>query len=242
MTPTTPATTGPAPACPCVPEIPDNVAALIVDFDGTLADTTDSHEQALREALQPYGIDLDHHWYRDHVGLSINELLTELPGAALLPHEQIIHRSRTRLLATVDTITPIACVVSLLHAARGAGLPCAVASGASRILVDPGIETLGLAGEFAAVVTREDVLHAKPAPDLFAEAARRLGVAPRACLAVDDARDGLASARAAGMQVITVYDGHLSSLDDSTTRAAISRCPDRSTAHIGGPAPSDEGA
>lgn len=210
----------PAPARSCVPAIPDSVEALILDFDGTLADTTASHEQALRAALQPHGLDLDHDWYRHHVGLSIHDLLTTLPGGQLLPHDEIIRHSRTHLLATVHSITPIACVVSLLHAARRAGLPCAVASGASRLLVHPGIEALGLMDEFAAVVAREDVTHGKPAPDLFVEAARRLDVASDRCLAVDDAPDGVTSARAAGMQVITVIDGHLAPTDEGAEGAA----------------------
>lgn len=161
-----------------MPAIPDSVEALILDFDGTLADTTTSHEQALRAALQPHGLDLDHDWYRHHVGLSIHDLLTTLPGGQLLPHDEIIRHSRTHLLATVHSITPIACVVSLLHAARRAGLPCAVASGASRLLVHPGIEALGLMDEFAAVVAREDVTHGKPAP----RPVRRGCPPPRRCV------------------------------------------------------------
>lgn len=217
----------PAPGCRCVPALPVGIEALIMDFDGTLADTTASHEQALRAALQPHGVTLDHRWYRDHVGLSIHELLIALPGAAALPHAQIIAHSRTRLLADVHAITPIPCVVELLHTVRRAGLACAVASGAGAVLVGPGIEALGLAGEFAAVVTRDDVAHGKPAPDLFAEAARRLGVAPGACLAVDDAADGLAAACAAGMQAITVLGGHLASLDTSPVATAPAPPHDR---------------
>lgn len=117
-------------------------------------------------------------------------------------------------------ITPVACVVSLLRVARRAGLPCAVASGASRLLVHPGIEALRLMDEFAAVVAREDVTHGKPAPDLFAEAARRLDVAPDRCLAVDDAPDGVTSARAAGMRVIAMIDGHLAPTDNGAEPAA----------------------
>jgi beta-phosphoglucomutase-like phosphatase (HAD superfamily) len=59
------------------------------------------------------------------------------------------------------------------------------------------------------VVTREDVRAGKPAPDLFAEAARRLGVPPAQCLAVDDAPDGIAAAQAAGMRVLTLRNGRL---------------------------------
>src|SRR5690606_30411658 len=127
------------------------------DFDGTLADTSPSHEQALRAALQPHGLDLDHEWYRRHVGLSIHDLLATLPGGRSLPHDEIVRQSRTHLLATVHSIAPIACVVSLLRVARRAGLRCAVASGASRLLVHPGIDALGLRREFSAIVAREDV-------------------------------------------------------------------------------------
>ncbi|WP_210435201.1 HAD family phosphatase [Saccharopolyspora sp. ASAGF58] len=197
-----------------MPAIPDGIEALILDFDGTLADTTPTHEQALRAALRPHGLDLDHDWYRRHVGLSIHDLLTALPGGQQLHHDEIIRQSRTHLLTTVHSTTPFACVVSLLHAARRAGLPCAVASGASRLLVHPGIDALGLRHEFAAVVAREDVTHGKPAPDLYLAAARCLDVPPERCLAVDDAPDGVTSARAAGMRVITVVDGHLAAADE----------------------------
>ncbi|WP_067472988.1 HAD family hydrolase [Nocardia amamiensis] len=229
-----------------MPVLPGDVGALIVDFDGTLADTSADHEQALREALQPYSIDLSHQWYRDHIGLSIRDLLSQLPGAGHLPHEQIIRWSRTRLLASVHAITPITCVVTLVHAARRAGLPCAVASGASRVLVGPGLKALGLAGEFATVVAREDVAHGKPAPDLFAEAASRLGVAPRVCLAVDDAPEGVASARAAGMRVLTVIEGHLALLEDGSEAAANDGMPqhrhDQHTPPHDGTRPPDQGA
>ncbi|MGV9383616.1 HAD family hydrolase [Nonomuraea sp. NPDC003707] len=209
---------GPPCARCCAPAISDGIEALILDFDGTLADTTPSHEQALRAALQPHGHDLDHNWYRRHVGLSIHDLLAALPGGRSLPYDEIIRASRAHLLATVHHTTAIACVVSLLHAARRAGLRCAVASGASRVLVHPGLDAVGLRHEFAAVVAREDVTHGKPAPDLYLAAAQRLDVPPGHCLAVDDAPDGVASARAAGIQhVITVADGHLAPADEDTT-------------------------
>ncbi|MDG4756184.1 MULTISPECIES: HAD family hydrolase [Micromonospora] len=206
--------TDPNSADGCTPTIPADIEAVIFDFDGTLADTTTSHEQALRASLRLHSLDLDPTWYRRHVGLSIHDLLAALPGAQHLPHDEIIQQSRTHLLASVHDLAPIACVVALLHTARRAGLPCAIASGASRLLVDPGIDALGLGHEFTAVVTREDVAHGKPAPDLYLAAARRLGVPPQRCLAVDDAYDGLTSARAASMHVLTVVNRHLAAAGD----------------------------
>jgi len=191
----------------------EGIGAVVFDFDGTLADTTPRHEQALRAALQPHGLDLDPGWYLRHAGLSIRDLLAQLPGARHLPHDEIIQDSRARLLASIGCITPIGGVVMLLRAARRAGLPCAVASGASRLLVQPGLEALGLASEFAAVVTGEDAPRGKPAPDLYIEAARRLDVPPSRCLAIDDAPDGVTAARAAGMHVLTLTGGHLAHAD-----------------------------
>jgi beta-phosphoglucomutase-like phosphatase (HAD superfamily) len=201
------------------PAIHEGIEAVVLDFDGTLADTTSGHEQALRAALQPHGLDLDHGWYSRHAGLSIRDLLAQLPGARQLPHDEIIQQSRTRLLATVRSITPVGCVVTLLRAARRAGLPCAIASGASRLLVQPGLEALGLSAEFAAVVAREDAPRGKPAPDLYTEAARRLGVPPGRCLAVDDAPDGVTAARTAGMHVLTLAGGHLAPADEGSQGA-----------------------
>ncbi|MFD6967857.1 HAD family hydrolase [Streptomyces sp. NPDC059949] len=215
-----PGSPNPALDATCSTSLPDGIGAVIFDFDGTLADTTANQEQSLRTALQPYGLDLDPDWYRRHFGLSIHDLLAALPGARQLPHDEIISRSRAHLLAHIHTITPIACSVALLHTAREAGLPCAVASGASRILVQPGIKALGLSSQFEAVVTREDVARGKPAPDLFLEAARRIGAPPERCLAVEDAPDGIASALAAGMHVLRVVDGHLAPTSESAENTA----------------------
>ncbi|MEU0715624.1 HAD family phosphatase [Streptomyces lavendulocolor] len=206
----------------CAPAVPKGVEALILDFDGVLADTVGQHEDALRAALQPYGVALDSGWYGRHAGLSIHDLLAALPGGRSLPHDEIVQRSRGHLLASVHTITPIRCVVELLRQARRAGVPCAVASGASRLLVDPGLDALGLKDMFAAVVRREDAVYGKPDPELFLIAARRLSVAPGHCLAVDDAPDGIASARAAGMQVITVIGGHLAPDSGQTAQPVVS--------------------
>jgi HAD superfamily hydrolase (TIGR01509 family) len=203
----------------CGPAIPDGIEALVFDFDGTLADTTASHEYALQAALHLYGLELDTTWYRQHIGLSINDLLDALPGGRHLPHDLIIQRSRTHLLAAIHTISPNPCVLWLLRAARARGLPCAVASGASHQLVQPGIDALGLRDDVAVVVAREDVTRGKPAPDLLTTAARRLGLPPKRCLAIDDAPDGITAARAAGMSVITVADGHLAEAGEAPQTA-----------------------
>lgn len=83
-------------------------------------------------------------------------------------------------------------------------LPIAVASSAHRDVIDAALRALDLVDAFAVVVSSDDVRHGKPEPDVYLEAARRLGVAPERCLVVEDSRNGVLAARAAGMTVVLV--------------------------------------
>ena len=82
--------------------------------------------------------------------------------------------------------------------------PVAVASGGMKPLVMATLEALGIHAHFAAVVTYEDVVHPKPAPDTYLEAARRMGVEPARCLVFEDTPLGIQAATAAGMQSVLV--------------------------------------
>lgn len=190
---------------------------LIVDYDGTLAGTAGAREAALAHALAMHAVQLDLPWYRAHAGLSIQDLLAQMPAAAGLDHAAIIRASRAHLLEGLDRIEPIPAVLHLVRLAHAYQIPCAIASGTSGQLVHPGLHALGLTALFTAVVVREDVPRGKPAPDLFLEAARRLGVAAERCLAVDDAYDGEQAARQAEMAVLTLRDGKLSLPDADPT-------------------------
>jgi HAD superfamily hydrolase (TIGR01549 family) len=82
--------------------------------------------------------------------------------------------------------------------------PVAIASSAHREIIEAALRALDLDGHFAAVVSSDEVAHGKPAPDVYLEAARRLGVDPARCLVVEDSCNGVLAARAAGMTVVLV--------------------------------------
>jgi HAD superfamily hydrolase (TIGR01509 family) len=84
------------------------------------------------------------------------------------------------------------------------GIGLAVASNSSRRLVDTALATAGISDAFDAVITSDDVMHAKPAPDIYLEACRRLGVSPADAVALEDSATGIAAAKAAGMACIAV--------------------------------------
>ncbi len=97
--------------------------------------------------------------------------------------------------------------------------PLALASSANREIIDFALDAAGLAGEFSATVSSEEVPHGKPAPDVYLEAARRLDVDPRRCVAIEDSSNGLRSAVAAGMAVIAVPNQHYPPEDDALALA-----------------------
>jgi HAD superfamily hydrolase (TIGR01509 family) len=85
-----------------------------------------------------------------------------------------------------------------------AGRPVAVASSAHREVIDAALEATGLVGVFAVVVSSDEVERGKPAPDVYLETARQLGVEPERCLVIEDSYNGVRAARAAGMAVVLV--------------------------------------
>jgi HAD superfamily hydrolase (TIGR01509 family) len=82
--------------------------------------------------------------------------------------------------------------------------PLGLASSSNRELIDLVLELSGLAEYFKATVSSEEVPRGKPAPDVYLEAARRLGVSPSRCAAVEDSENGIRSAKAAGMRVLAI--------------------------------------
>jgi beta-phosphoglucomutase-like phosphatase (HAD superfamily) len=99
--------------------------------------------------------------------------------------------------------SPIHEVVEIAREHHGK-LPMAVASGGIQPIICSVLEKLGIRHFFDAVVTSEMLKHQKPAPDIFLEAARRIGVEPRFCRAYEDTELGLTAIRAAGMQAVDV--------------------------------------
>lgn len=98
--------------------------------------------------------------------------------------------------------------------------PLALASSANRELIDFALDAAALAGEFRATVSSEEVERGKPAPDVYLEAARRLDVDARRCVAIEDSSNGLRSAAAAGMAVIAVPNRDFPPDEDALALAA----------------------
>ena len=130
--------------------------------------------------------------------LSIAELLKKETGLDFDP-AAVAREKEAAFERRLDQVRPIALVVAKARELRGT-MPIAVATGGIRRICETILHHIGLVGWFDAMVCAEDVRHHKPAPDIFLEAARRLGVAPEDCLVYEDTDPGLEAARRAGME------------------------------------------
>jgi beta-phosphoglucomutase family hydrolase len=179
--------------------------ALIFDCDGTLADTMPLHWRAWRQISARHRFEFSEKRFYALGGVPSRHILAMLCEEQSLTLDPLVvakekERAYLELLAEVS---PIREVLAIAEQHEGK-LPMAVASGGTRFAIETVLTHLGIRKLFAAVVTSEDVVHQKPAPDIFLEAARRLGVPPQFCRAYEDTDLGLEAIRAAGMEAIDV--------------------------------------
>jgi beta-phosphoglucomutase-like phosphatase (HAD superfamily) len=179
--------------------------AIIFDCDGTLADTMPLHWRAWQVITARHGIQLPLERFYALGGVPSRDILRVLcaeQGLAL-DHLAVAHEKEAEYLPLIAQIEPINAVVGVAREHSGR-IPLAVASGGTRKIIEQVLNHLGIRRLFQAVITSEDVAHQKPAPDIFLEAARRLGVEPQFCRAYEDTELGLRAIRAAGMQAVDV--------------------------------------
>jgi beta-phosphoglucomutase-like phosphatase (HAD superfamily) len=182
--------------------------AIVFDFDGTILDSETAEFESHRQLFSDCGATLTAEEWCEGVGIvqPRDYWFERLCARATRPpvdYEQFVERRRAYFRARVCW-EPMRGIGALLEEITGAGVPCAIASAATGDWVPRGLRDLGLAAHFAAVVTGDQVARGKPAPDVYLEAARRLGIDPRACVAVEDSGPGLAAAGAAGMKTVAI--------------------------------------
>ena len=187
--------------------LPARIKGLVFDCDGTLADTMPLHWRAWHMITQRYDIHFPEDRFYSLGGVparDILKLLAQEQGRSL-DHIAIAHEKEETYLTTLSEVEPIHAVVEIAQANHG-NIPMAVASGGTEKIINLVLERLKIRHLFDAVVTSEMVKNQKPAPDIFLEAARRIGVDPKFCCAYEDTELGMAAIRAAGMEAVDVRE------------------------------------
>jgi beta-phosphoglucomutase len=184
------------------------IKAVIFDMDGVLTDSEPLINLAAVTMFREMGVVVQPEDFLPFVGTGENRYLggvaekyglrLDIPPAKKRTYEIYLKLVPARLNAF-----PGAC--DLVRRCRAAGFKVAVASSADLIKIEANLHKIGLPpAEWGAIVCAEDVTHKKPAPDIFLAAARKLGVAPAECVAIEDAVNGIQAAKAAGMRCVAV--------------------------------------
>jgi HAD superfamily hydrolase (TIGR01509 family) len=183
-----------------------SIEAVVFDLDGVLLRSEEVWDEVRERYVRERGGRYDAEVQRAMMGMSSPEWSSYLHETAGVADEaaainaEVVHRMLAAYREHLPLIPGAVDAVGRL----AAHYPLGLASSSNRELIDTVLDVAGLAPLFAATVSSEEVARGKPAPDVYLEAARRLGIAPDRCAAVEDSHGGIRSARSAGMRVIAI--------------------------------------
>jgi HAD superfamily hydrolase (TIGR01509 family) len=182
------------------------IEAVVFDMDGVLLQSEEVWDEVREEYVRERGGRYDADIQRAMMGMSSTEWSRYLHDEAGVPDspDTINAEVVRRMLTAYRRRLPL--IPGAVEAVRRLAdrFPLGLASSSNREIIDKTLDVSGLAPYFTATVSSEEVAHGKPAPDVYLEAARRLGVPAERCAAVEDSHGGIRSARSAGMRVIAI--------------------------------------
>jgi beta-phosphoglucomutase len=186
------------------------IKAIVFDFDGVLADSEPLHLRSYQEVLSPLGVTLTREqYYADYLGYDDEGVFRNLAAArgfeldARRLESLIAEKGRVydTIIASGDVLYPgaVACVARMASA-----FPLGIASGALRHEIEAVLRGARMDRHFRFIVASGETAESKPAPDPYRRAAELHGHAPKECLAIEDSRWGIESARAAGLRCVAI--------------------------------------
>ena len=199
------------------------IEAIVFDLDGVLLDTEQVWDEVRGQYVRERGGRYDADIQRAMMGMSSREwsrFLHEEAGVPDAPAEigaEVVRRMLARYREELPLVPGAREAVDRL----GARWPLGLASSSNRPLIDAALELAGLARFFRATVSSEEVPRGKPAPDVYLEAARKLGVSAEHCAAIEDSHSGIRSAKAAGMRVVTIPNQHFPPGEEALAEADV---------------------
>lgn len=183
--------------------------AVIFDMDGLLVDSEPVWAIAEGGLLEARGFTMDHEIHRPLIGMRMRDFLAGVKAGYGLSDtvDELAADVVARMIRLIpDQVVPRPGAPELLAYLQARGVPCAIASSSPMAIINATVAAQGWDGYFQTRVCGDDVAHGKPAPDIYLEAARRLGVEAAACLALEDSANGSRAAVAAGMVTIAIPD------------------------------------
>ncbi len=199
------------------------IDAVVFDLDGLLLDSEHLWDEVREELARERGGRWHEGAQRDMMGMSSPEWSRYMHDEIGLaePPEEINQLVVERMLARYAEELPL--LPGAVEAVQRLAVrwPLGLASSSNRPLIDRALEAAGLTALFRATVSSEEVARGKPAPDVYLEAARRLGVEPARAVAVEDSHNGIRAARAAGMGVVAIPNHRFPPGEDALAEANV---------------------
>jgi HAD superfamily hydrolase (TIGR01509 family) len=182
------------------------IQAVVFDLDGVLLQSEEVWDSVRERYVRERGGRYDEDVQRAMMGMSAPEWSAYLHDEAGVPDDRdAINRDVVaRMLEAYRREVPLLPGAVGVVRRAAAAFPLALASSSNRAIFEEVLRLAGLADCFQATVSSEEVASGKPAPDVYLEAARRLGISPEACTAVEDSHAGIRSAKSAGMRVVAI--------------------------------------
>jgi len=208
------------------------IQAFIFDMDGVIIDSEPLHFEVDIQVMKDFGAAITQEQLEKYVGMTNPEMWK------LIREEYQLRRSVSEIIdyqlsnkikiLTAREMEPIDGIRELLADLKASGIPVGIASSSPPVFIQAVLDKFGLLDAFNCIVSGEEVDRGKPAPDVYLKAAELLGVEPASCMVLEDARHGIAAAKAAGMQCIGFVNPNSGNQDLSAADYVV-----RSIAEVG---------
>ncbi|MFF3921248.1 HAD family hydrolase [Paenibacillus lactis] len=208
------------------------IQAFIFDMDGVIIDSEPLHFEVDIQVMKDFGAAITQEQLEKYVGMTNPEMWK------LIRDEYQLRRSVSEIIdyqlsnkikiLTAREMEPIDGIRELLADLKASGIPVGIASSSPPVFIQAVLDKFGLLDAFNCIVSGEEVDRGKPAPDVYLKAAELLGVEPASCMVLEDARHGIAAAKAAGMQCIGFVNPNSGNQDLSAADYVV-----RSIAEVG---------
>lgn len=208
------------------------IQAFIFDMDGVIIDSEPLHFEVDIQVMKDFGASITQEQLEKYVGMTNPEmwkLIREEYQLRRTVSEIIDYQLSNKIkILTAREMEPIDGIRELLADLKASGIPVGIASSSPPVFIKAVLDKFGLLDAFNCIVSGEEVERGKPAPDVYLKAAELLGVEPASCMVLEDARHGIAAAKAAGMQCIGFVNPNSGNQDLSAADYVV-----RSIAEVG---------
>ncbi|AWK51877.1 phosphatase [Clostridium beijerinckii] len=180
--------------------------AVIFDMDGVIIDSEPIHFEVDMQTMKDLGCNISAKELEKYVGTTNEYMFADIKKNYNISKsiEEIINYKveKTKQKIIQSDLEPIEGIKELLSELKNKNIPTAIASSSPRSFIDVVVSKFKLQDYFKFIVSGEEVANGKPAPDVYIETAKKLGILPRDCTVIEDSKNGVLAAKAAGMRCI----------------------------------------